>query len=152
MSKKTTAGPSASADGAGANNTESTATSTLLEVGSDPNLAVNQDDQGVTGTADAGNQGVATGALGDDDQVVTDWAASLAYPVVTVLRNNGHTTIVEPETAQIVGGGGAVRVTLVDEGHAVRVLDNTVQLNAMHFQGELKVRLDAAPDELYLKG
>lgn len=148
MSKQKTAGPSAPADVAGASNPDASA----VGVASDSNPAANQDGQqapGQDGAADLGAEAAAAKVL---PVGVLDWATSLEYPVVTTLRNNGHVTVVEPETAQIIGGGGAVSVTLFDEGHAVRVLDNTVQLNALHFQGDLKVRLDVAPDELYLKG
>lgn len=146
MSKKTTAGPSASADGAGQEN---------------PNGAISGADTNTGADAGADEGATKGGAESDVDQGATlrepsaealAWAAGLEYPVSTILRNNGHLTVVEPVTSQLVGGGAAVNVTLHDEGHAISILGNTMQLNALHFQGDLKVRLDAAPDELYLKG
>lgn len=154
MSKKTPAGPSASADVAGATNTNTDTTAAGASPGDviDTNQAGDQASLGNAAGDGAADQNTDVEALKEVPAGILEWASSLEYPVITTLRNNGHITVVEPETAQIIGGGSAVSVTLIDEGHAVRVLDNTVQLNALHFQGDLKVRLDAAPDELYLKG
>lgn len=169
MSKKSNAGPSATAVVAGAINTDTSeqggtalAESGTAEVGGQADAGSNDAGAGagdVVITGDIVVEGSIVEGSGDTGGDVEgpsigvlEWAASLEYPVSTALRNNGHFTVVEPETAQIIGGGGVVAVTLADEGHAVRVLDNTVSLNALHFHGELKVRLDAAPDDLYLKG
>lgn len=168
MSKKTTASPSASADGVGDTAVAGATQVDLQTTGLDSAQAAGS---GVTDAAnggDGGDGGSSERDPGASDQAATnepssvvvqdlsvsalEWAASLEYPCSTVIRNNGHITVVEPVTAQIVGGGASVNVTLFDQGHAVTVLDNTLQLNALHFHGELKVRLDAAPDELYLKG
>lgn len=175
MSKKSNAGPSATAVGAGAINTDTSEQGGTALAESGTTEVVGQADTGSNDAGAGAGDVVTTGAAVITGDIVVEgaivegsgdtggdvegpsigvleWAASLEYPVSTALRNNGHFTVVEPETAQIIGGGGVVAVTLVDEGHAVRVLDNTVTLNALHFHGELKVRLDAAPDDLYLKG
>lgn len=179
MSKKTTASPSASAGGAGAK-TDPVADLKTPEVGDGEASVDHGENEGpesgeavavAAPTVDAANVQAAAAAEEVDEPAADGepavdaprkvakgvyaaalkWAAGLSYPVSTFLRNNGHVPVVEPITAQIVGGGAAVQVSLHDESHAVAVLSNTVTLNALHFQGELKVRLDVAPDELYLE-
>mgnify|MGYP000855940626 CR=1 FL=1 len=173
MSKKATASPSASAAGVGTNTTGDSAENLAAGQGGDQTGESGAGDAAGAGAGQTGadlvNQGDPSGAGSDSgDGPVTedvsqkvvkevpaaalDWAAGLEYPKSTVLRNNGHVPVVEPITAQIVGGGAAVPVVLHDEAQAVAVLSNTLSLNALHFQGDLKVRLDAAPDELYLEG
>lgn len=173
MSKKATASPSASAAGVGTNTTGESGE--ILAAGQ-AGAQTGQGDAAGAGAdqtgADSANQGdpIGSGSAGSDagdgagaedvSQKVAQevpaaalaWAAGLEYPKSTFLRNDGHVAVVEPITAQIVGGGAAVPVVLHDEAQAVAVLSNTLTLNALHFQGDLKVRLDAAPDELYLEG
>lgn len=157
MSKKATASPSASAAGVGTNNTGESGAGDVAGVGAGQTGAdlVNQGDPSDAGS-DAGDgpvtEDVTPKVAKEVPAAAREWAAGLEYPKSTVLRNNGHVAVAEPITAQIVGGGGAVPVVLHDEAQAVAVLSNTLSLNALHFQGDLKVRLDAAPDELYLEG
>lgn len=170
MSKKATASPSASAAGVGTNTTGESGE--ILAAGQ-AGAQTGQGDAAGAGAdqtgADSANQGDPIGSGSDagygagaedvSQKVAQEvpaaalaWAAGLEYPKSTFLRNDGHVAVVEPITAQIVGGGAAVPVVLHDEAQAVAVLSNTLTLNALHFQGDLKVRLDAAPDELYLEG
>lgn len=165
MSKTRTAGPSASAGVAGnpeskGDNPEVSNAKTELKESSETGQADQPD-------GDAANQvnsasvepsaDASAGAAGENvekaDEAssgdVANWAASLEYPHRTIVRNNGHIGVAEPETAQFVGGGSLVHVVLQDEGHAARVFLNTIELNKRHFHGERKVRLDAAPDDLY---
>lgn len=142
MSKAKTASPSASAGGVGENTTDESTASGANESG----------DALVIGGNDAGDAAEGPEVVKEVSAAALEWAAALEYPVSTFLRNNGHVTVVEPVSAQIVGGGAVVPVTLHDQGHAIAVLDNTITLNGLHFNGALKVRLDAAPDDLYLKG
>lgn len=147
MSKKATASPSASAAGVGTNTTGAP--------GEGQTTGEGGAQLGATGEGDTANAGTVTGetkVVKEIPAAALDWAAGLQYPKSTFLRNNGHVSVVEPITAQIVGGGAAVPVVLHDEAHAVAVLGNVLSLNALHFQGDLKVRLDAAPDELYVEG
>ncbi|MBU0917942.1 MAG: hypothetical protein KKD97_16490 [Gammaproteobacteria bacterium] len=168
MSKKATASPSASAAGVGTITTGESGENLTSGQGGDQTGESGAGDAAGAGAdqagSDAGNQGDPIVAGGAGVEAATqkvaqevpaaalEWAAGLEYPKSTFLRNNGHVAVVEPITAQIVGGGATVPVVLHDEAQAVAVLSNTLTLNALHFQGDLKVRLDAAPDELYMEG
>lgn len=76
------------------------------------------------------------------------WAEGLSYPYDAILRNDGHFSVAEPETASMLCSGTAVPVVLHDAAHTVRVLLNLFHLNETTFHGEHKLRMDGFPVEL----
>jgi hypothetical protein len=111
--------------------------------------------------AGAGNAGADLGgdaALITEDAAATSlnaiwdgWVASVSFPTEAVLRNNGDLAVVEPVTAAFVSAGGNVHITLLDEAHASRVIENLAEINASKIGGGIAVCIDGVPGELLTK-
>lgn len=98
----------------------------------------------VVGEAEGGAAILADARIGP----LVGWAEGLSYPFDAILRNDGHFSVAEPETASMLCAGTTVTVTLHDVAHAVRVLQNLMHLNGSTFHGEHKLRVDGYPGEL----
>lgn len=147
-------------DGAGANQGDGLSSGDGASSESDRVTGAGAAESGSTGSESPGAAGngaedgsTSAGVLGDDGAIeqqgsLIAWAEGLSYPYDAILRNDGHFSVAEPETASMLCSGTAVPVVLHDAAHAVRVLLNLFHLNETTFHGEHKLRMDGFPVEL----
>lgn len=90
--------------------------------------------------APAAPEGLLTPAVPETEPV----AALSAFPVQVMLRNNGGFSVSEPVSGAFLPAGGSQVVTLHDEAHASRVLDNLRELAHLNHLGDALV-VEALP-------